>query len=377
MTTRRVRLVQLAAAGAFLVLAGVASGRGSGGSGGEGPPSSSHSAAPDGLAAYPALLARFGHRSEPANGNLADARLAPTSTLVVVDARDALDAGEIEVLTRFVERGGRLVVAGNEEQWPEELVPGLVSGAARAGPAEVSPAQLNIVVPGAVEVGSARRVEGAGGGSFRTLGEAAPLMVGPSGEPVAAVARRGSGQILVLADSSVLQNRFLGRADNAALALALVGEPRRVVRFAEGPHGFDSEPPGLPSSWSVAWWTLVLAGAILALACGRRLGPVEEPERDLPPPRLAYVSALAGTLLRSGRTGESLEPIRARCLRMVASARWLPVEPDNAELRAAAAALGLSDEEVEALVRPAEGTGGALALGRALARLSVGEKHRR
>ena len=46
----------------------------------------------------------------------------------------------------------------------------------------------------------------------------------------------GRGRIALLADTSPLQNRLLGEADNAAFALALSG--RGPLTFVESVHGY-------------------------------------------------------------------------------------------------------------------------------------------
>ena len=78
-------------------------------------------------------------------------------------------------------------------------------------------------------------------GPVRTAGEGAWVeprgraLVVAGDRPVVVEQKLGTGTIVLVADASPLQNRLLGHADNAALALALAGD--RPVVFAEKPFG--------------------------------------------------------------------------------------------------------------------------------------------
>ena len=68
------------------------------------------------------------------------------------------------------------------------------------------------------------------------------------------------------------------------------------------------------------------------LARSRRLGPPEDEARPLPPPRWAYVDAVAGTLARTRRPHEAAEPVRRRARELIARRAGLPPDagPDDA-----------------------------------------------
>ena len=121
---------------------------------------------------------------------------------------------------------------------------------------------------------------------------------------------------------------------------------------------------------------LGLAAAVWLWARSRRLGPPEDETRPLPPPRRAYVDALAGTLARTGRAGEAVEPVRAQARALVAQRSGLPAGAGGEELRHAAERLGLSPDEAAMVAGDAGGAGNdeqaILAAGRALARLNGG-----
>jgi hypothetical protein len=181
----------------------------------------------------------------------------------------------------------------------------------------------------------------------------------------------GRGRVVALADPSPLQNGALALDDDAAFGLAVTGDPGRPVLFAEGPHGYGRGEglAALPRRWRLALAGLGLAAAVWLLARSRRLGPPEDEARRLPPPRSAYVDAVAATLARTGRPDEAAEPVRRRARDLIAQRAGLPPDAGPEELHRAARRLGLTDEEAAAATGagPA-GDAGVLAAGRALAR---------
>jgi hypothetical protein len=119
--------------------------------------------------------------------------------------------------------------------------------------------------------------------------------------------------VLLLARSSPLQNRLLGRADNAALGLALAGEAGRPVVFVETVHGYGlaSGLAAIPDRWLWVLGGLLVAALTWMLARGRRLGPPERERRELPPPRRAYVEALGAALARTRSPQAAGEVVRS------------------------------------------------------------------
>jgi hypothetical protein len=217
------------------------------------------------------------------------------------------------------------------------------------------------------ETRAVRSVASAGAGGFASLGGALPAL----GERPAllAVARAGRGRALLLADAAPLQNRLLARADNAALALALAGPPRRPVAFVESVHGLGrrSGLAALPARWRLGLAVAALAGLLWLASRARRLGPPERVADDPAPARREHVDALALGLQRARDPAVALAPVqdaaRAQVIRRAALA---PGAPDEA-LREAARGLGFDEAEAAALTGE-RGAQEALALGRALAR---------
>ena len=127
-----------------------------------------------------------------------------------------------------------------------------------------------------------------------------------------ATRRVGSGTVELLADSSPLQNRLLGSADNAAFGLALAGPPSRPVEFLESYHGYGtgSGLSALPLAWKLLLGGLGLAALVYMVARGRRFGPPEEEGRSLAPPRREYVESLAAVVARSKRRDAAVGPVQ-------------------------------------------------------------------
>src|SRR5207248_657399 len=97
--------------------------------------------------------------------------------------------------------------------------------------------------------------------------------------------------------------------------------------------------------------------------------------RALPPPRWAYVEAVAATLARTRQPREAVEPVRRRARELIARRAGLPADADRAELHRAALRLGLAEDEATAALGGGTTDGAAvLAAGRALARLAGGER---
>ena len=316
---------------------------------------SAYATQPRGAAAYAELLRRAGHPVRYLRLPLEQTRLDPDATLVVLDAD--LERRQRAALAGFVRAGGRLVAGG------ENAGRGIVPRAPRwtgAGPRIALP-----VLP-LPETDAVRRVQSSGAGGFEPLRGALPAI---GTEPaLLAVARAGRGRALLLADSAPLQNRLLGRADNAALALALAGGPRRTVTFVESVHGFGRETglAALPVRWKIGLAIAILAALVLLLSRARRLGPPEERGGDPAPARREHVEALALGLRRAREPQVALEPVReAARAQVTRRAALAPDAPDEA-VREAALRLGFEEDEAAALTGARDGD--VLALGRALAR---------
>lgn len=276
-------------------------------SGGEpgGPAGSSYATRGSGVAAYAELLRKAGHDVRALRSAPADEVPRSDETLVLVDAVGvtAADAG---ALRGFVESGGRLVVAGDPGRWLGDVVPDapqwFPDGSSSAAP--IAP------VP---ETAGVERVAASGLGRYERLGRALPVVAGSRG-PMVAVSRAGDGRVALLADSSTLTNARLASADNAALGLGLAGPAAREVVFAESYHGAAgaSGVSAIPDRWVAALAIGAAALVALMVVRGRRFGPPEPDERELAPPRTAYVDALGALLARGRDRAAAVAALRGR-----------------------------------------------------------------
>ena len=327
----------------------------------KGPDSSAYATAPAGLAAYAALLARQGVRVERRRRPVGEGAPPARGTLVVLDAA-GVEPEEAAAIARWVRGGGRLVAGGARGAgWLEHAL-GIPLPARAGGP----PRSARVLAP-VPETSGVRSVRAAEGGVLRGTGGALPLLGTPDA-PLASLTLAGRGRVVLLADASPLQNRALAREDNAALGLALAvpGEP---VTFLETVHGFGAAS-GLAALPAGARWALaglLLAALAFVWSRARRIGPPVDAERPLPPPRADYVDALAGSLARTGRPAEVALPLHEAARAALARRAGLPAGAGDAELRTAAARIGLGEAETAAIVSPPRDLEGALAAGRALA----------
>jgi hypothetical protein len=329
-----------------------------------GPPSSSYATAPEGLAAYASLLRENGYQVSAALDPPGDRTLDPRTTVVLLDP-DTVLPEEAEALRRFVERGGRLVAGGAAPTWLE----GVLDSPPAWSPAGVAAARPLAPVP---ETAGVARVTAAGTGSWSASGSALPVLGETADRSLLVVGRAGAGSFALLADASPLQNAHLAEDDSATFGLALAGSRDRPVEFVETVHGYGAERglAALPESWKIALAGLALAGLLMIAARGRRLGPPEDEERPLPPPRREYVDAVAASLARTRRPAEAIEPVRSRGRELVATMAGTR-EQSDAEIERAGRRIGLSYAEAAALADRGTSDADVLAAGRALAQLEA------
>ncbi len=194
-----------------------------------------------------------------------------------------------------------------------------------------------------------------GAGSLRVSGTLPRsdqiLAEGQSG--TLALAIHQTGWLIVLASSSPLQNHSLASTDNAAFGLNLAQPRSPSVTFDEYIHGFGSGASGLaglPAPWRFGLGTILVALGIWIYSASRRLGPPQHADRDLIPPRIRYVDAVA-TLLGSKdatQRADAVAPVtaevRATLVRRFALA---PDATDDSLRRAARDSVGREREYAE------------------------------
>lgn len=146
-----------------------------------------------------------------------------------------------------------------------------------------------------------------GAGSFDVGSTGSHLqIIGRSSHGVLVVVLHRHGWLIALASTSALLDRQLAKLDNAAFALNLAGPSNSIVTFDEYAHGIGHQGAGLagiPAPWRFGLAAILLALILWIVSASRRLGPPQERERKLIPPRIGFVDAMA-TLLRARPTSE-------------------------------------------------------------------------
>jgi Domain of unknown function (DUF4350) len=334
---------------------------GLGGGSGQGGPSS-YSTRENGLAAYAELLTSSGHQIERSRATLDELDLPNDATLIV--AESPLSDAESLAAEDLVDRGGRVVFLGPQ---PGDVMQRML--AARVEWTAGEPGEAIAVIP-VPETAGVNNVASEEWSALEETGPAVPVLA-VGDDVVAAVAQVGDGRVVLVGTAAPLLNAGLALADNAAFGLAIAGPAERPVYFAEAGHtGSSGSGLGaLPREWKWALVIGLLATFLAMWSAGRRFGPPEDDASDLPPPRKAYVDAVAATLLKTKQPDASLAPLRRAARERVARKAVLPPDADEEQLRRAAAQLGLPPDEIDALFGAVTTDDKALAVGRAMARL--------
>jgi hypothetical protein len=270
-----------------------------------GPSSSSFSSDRGGVAAYVQLLGEYGHQVIQLRSAPALAHVSSGSTVIVADPA-GMGPAEETALAAFVRAGGHLVAMGGASQALLRRVLG-----DKAAPSWVPRGQMRArAIGSAPEVASVQMVDTAGQGSWTRTG-ATHVLVTEKGSALVTAANLGAGRVIAVADSSVVQNGMLASADNAQLAVDLVGGPGRPVVFDEADHGFGGGGLGaLPASWRAALAIALAASVCWAWSTGSRNGPPERAERDLDPPRGRHLESLGVALAGTRDQRAAVEPVR-------------------------------------------------------------------
>lgn len=331
--------------------------------------SSSYATAADGVGAYAELLVANGHPVRRVLTSPSKQALDPATTVMVLDPVEVLpDDGQ--ALRSFLENGGRLVAsAGSTTRWLEDLLdnPPTIGngtpGIARPLPASRFPGVRNVLRDGKTAWVNL-------GGTEAALGNSEQVIV--------TLARVGAGSLTLATDASPLTNNLLDRADNAAFGLALAGEPGRTVQFLETVHGYGESRglAALPARWRWSLTGLAAAAVVYMASRWRRLGPPEEEARALPPPRRAYVDALAATLVKTRDPSAAGAPVQ-RALRDILDRRTglaaadsdTPDETEDGALRLAASRIGVAPAAAEAALGTVTSNDDLMAASTALAEL--------
>jgi hypothetical protein len=326
-----------------------------------GAPASSFATRRDGVAAYAELLNRWGHRTVRQRGDLVEAELPSAVTLMILDPR-FLSENDAGAALQFAVNGGRLVIGGRDaDRYLHTL---------RDDPPSWSAHGLERYRGTNAPFDALSRITTDGDGHWSDAGSSSAL-VDAGSDALLTRETVGRGEILFLADVSPLTNERLADADNAAFGLLLAGDDDHGVVFAEGVHGYGARRGlgAIPTKWKFALAGIGVAALVLMWARGRRLGPPEDAERALPPPRRAYVDALAATLARTHDRSDAVKPVRDAVRSRIAQRAGLAPDASPADIDRAGATLGFDEHERRVLTRGATDDDDVIAIGRALARV--------
>lgn len=330
-----------------------------------GPRSSSYSTAPDGTAGLFDLLSEQGFDTVRSR-RLPAAEPQDSGAMMVLDP-GLLARPDARALRRFAEAGGRLIVGGEVGKEGLSTILGSAPTWSSDGPRTSRP-----VVPLA-EVASIESVNGEGAGWWSAAGAGAPLLTGGD-RPTLLAANVGSGRVLLLADTSPLHNKWLGKTDAAALALALAGESRQRVVFAEVFHGYGAEGlAAVPSEWMWILGALSAATLLLMWNRSRYLGPRGSESLPPLPARIAFVDALSSSVATADGRTATVEALQNRARSVIATRLGIPPNTDERAFRRTAERAGLENRVADALWTHPSNDAEVLAVGRGLAAIHRGE----
>ncbi len=309
----------------------------------DGPAGSSIVTTDQGYGAWREVLEELGIPTNQLKVSLDEAVLPADARLVVVSPDPALiDADYVMAIQRFLDRGGIVITTEGDI--------GLMGGLGTVvGVLADSPSDEEMAVVGEFSDVAVLRVPGLpiDGSARIDIGER--LVQSQDGQAVF-VSRPGN--VILLSDMGLLTNQNLGEADNGILAVRLAGEG--PVYFDEYVHGFGAGQgvAGLPAGM-VSVVLILVATVVWMWAVGARFGPPQQPHRALPPPRAAYLDGIAVSLAKSkpSDAGFGVLRTRARTMLDLYSERFTGAQADDRR-RAAATALGITDEELASLDQP-------------------------
>ncbi len=312
-----------------------------------------HSTRPNGTMACYLLFERFDVDVRRSERPLLDKTLERCDVVFLLDPLVPIGDGELTGLKAWVRRGGVLVYSrsryasfrpGGEpdrsgRKHTRRTRPARPT-TARREPATPLPlardvSRTHFDTVDTVKLDDHGPLEGDGDGTALFADEAGTRIVSH---------RTMRGEVIVLADSSFLTNKYLGEQDNSILAANLV--EYAVTRARGGRVVFDEYHVGFgraESGWSLlrasfvrttpGWSMLCLmaAGALFLVYKGRRFGTRYPPTRVRRRTKIEYVHSVGATYRSARAHGLTCELIYARFRRTLAAAVGLaPSAPIDA-----------------------------------------------
>ena len=304
---------------------------------------------PGGTAALRKYFEAMGASTTTVQGDTFAADPAQVGVLFMLGPSEAFTQLDAIAVRSFVAGGGTAVLATDVGVFEGALLDTFdVHVAGVLGPGQYPVGGIAFADPPARTIALDRGVS-------LSFGAGRVPLVSASGRTIVALAREGSGSLIVVGSVAPFLTAELGEADNGRFALALAAPAiaaRRAVAFDEYHHGVHPTTDVLvvlTRTWPGR--ALVFAGVAFFLylvASGRRLGPAIPLDPRPPRSSLEYIRGFAGLVRRSGH-GEIARRRFSHELR-TALARELGLDPET-PLDEIVAEVATTDRERAAQVR--------------------------
>jgi hypothetical protein len=297
---------------------------------------SSYDTSANGSAGFARLLTAQGFQVTQWATPLTAQSASATGAILTLDPTSWTTSDTHAVLS-MLHRGATVVVSGHAASTAVLRSIGATSVTWKAGAVGVA----STVATSRFTVGVAT-VSSPGSGRFVVAGTPASVLVlAASSRGVLAVAVRDGGWLVALASPSLLENTSLASNDNAAFGVNLARTSSREVSFDEYNHGFGAAGTGLaglPGPWRVGLGVVLVAIVVWLLSAARRFGPPQRQQRELLPPRINYVTAVAALLetRKPEQFTDAVVSIQTELRAVVAGRLGLGLDATEDEFRAAA-----------------------------------------
>ena len=297
-------------------------------SGGVARSASVYDSGPGGTAALRKYFEAMGASTTTVQGDTFAADPSEVGVLFMLGPSEAFTQLDVVAVRRFVTGGGTAVLATDVGVFERSLLDAFdVHVVGALGPGRYPVGGVAFADPPTHAIALDR-------GVTLSFGAGRVPLVSTSGRTIVALAREGSGNLIVVGSVAPFLTAELGEADNGRFALALAAQAiatRRSVAFDEYHHGVHPTTDVLvlmTRTWPGR--ALVFAGVAFFLylvASGRRLGPPIPLDPRPPRSSLEYIRGFAGLVRRSGH-GEIARRRYRRELRS-ALARELGLDPET------------------------------------------------
>ena len=297
-------------------------------SGGVARSASVYDTGPGGTAALRKYLEAMGASTMTVQGDTFAADPSQVGVLFMLGPSEAFTQLDAAAVRRFVSGGGTAVLATDFGVFEGPLLDTFdVHVAGALGPGQYPVGGVTFVDPPTHAIVIDR-------GVTLSVGPGRVPLASTFGRPIVALAREGSGSLIVVGSVAPFLTAELGEADNGRFALALAAPAianRRAVAFDEYHHGVHPTTDVLvlmTRTWPGR--ALLFAGAaffLYLLASGRRLGQAIPLDPRPPRSSLEYIRGFAGLVRRSGH-GEIARRRFRRELRGALS-RELGLDPET------------------------------------------------